>query len=236
MPSAPKITAFSRGLCAVPCRCRPPAQSSMLPACSACRRLCPGCARKHDISLKTQSGPTPSPVQDLKPIQPPQIQLKPGITQMRGRRGMCSRGCARSFEVGILLEQAQDAVQEAVGCQNKLHGLQAHAVALGWQVHCGGAQPRGDAVPFLQLQRAVQQRRQLRQGKAARSRVLTVMRIFICEHCAAIDQRHKVCSHAIRFFELQRAMQQRRQLRQGVVAQADTHVQLSYSLQQDLVQ
>jgi len=65
------------------------------------------------------------------------------------------------------LEQAEDAVQEAAGCQNKLHGLQAHGVTLGWQVHGRGAHAHGDAVALFQLQRAVQQRRQLRQSKAA---------------------------------------------------------------------
>ena len=65
------------------------------------------------------------------------------------------------------LEQAKDAVQEAAGCQNKLHGLQAHCVALGWQVHGRGAHAHSDAVALFQLQRAVQQRRQLCQSKAA---------------------------------------------------------------------
>ena len=58
-------------------------------------------------------------------------------------------------------------MQEAAGCQNKLHGLQTHGVALGWQMHGGGAHVHGDAVALLQLQCTVQERGQLRQAIAA---------------------------------------------------------------------
>ena len=60
-------------------------------------------------------------------------------------------------------------MQEAASCQNKLHGLQAHSVALGWQVHGRGAHAHSDAVSLLQLQCAVQQRGQLCQAIAART-------------------------------------------------------------------
>lgn len=71
------------------------------------------------------------------------------------------------LEGGHSLEQAEDAVQEAAGGQDQLHGLQAHGVALGRQMHGRGAEAHGDAVALLQLQRAVQQRGQLRQAIAA---------------------------------------------------------------------
>ena len=65
------------------------------------------------------------------------------------------------------LEEAEDAVQEAAGRQDKLHGLQSHSVALSWQVQGRWAHAHGDAVPLFQLQCAVQQRRQLGQRIAA---------------------------------------------------------------------
>ena len=76
----------------------------------------------------------------------------------------CWTSCFRDC---LSLEEAEDAVQEAAGCQDELHGLQSHGVALSWQVQGRGAHAHGDAVPLFQLQRAVQQRRQLCQRIAA---------------------------------------------------------------------
>ena len=76
------------------------------------------------------------------------LYARSGMSKMFRQR-FKHRKCAR---VGPdSLEQAKDVVQEAAGCQNKLHGLQAHGVALGWQVHGCGAHAHGDAVALVQL-------------------------------------------------------------------------------------
>ena len=146
----------------------------MLPACSVSQRPCPGCAHSCSISSRLAA-----PCIDTA-LYSSQGLVESCLPQCIGGRpcAVANRPCmhiltaayrkVKSYLGGSFsLEQAQDAVQEATGCQNKLHGLQAYSVALGWQVHGCGAHVHGDAVSLLQLQRAVQQRGELCQAIAA---------------------------------------------------------------------